>query len=70
MIAWGRKEDIQGVVANVPDNWLIRFAANRPNDTRKFGDSRNATLLFRSAGVLEAVEAGEMFLTVTERRQK
>ena len=59
MIVWGRAEDIQREVANVPTNWLYRFAAKRPGDTRKLGEAQGSTLLFRSAGILEAIENGE-----------
>ena len=59
MIAWGRMQDIQREVANVPENWLRTFQVRHPADVRKFGTSRNSTLLFRSEAVLAAVEAGE-----------
>jgi hypothetical protein len=59
MIVWGRAEDIQREVANVPINWLYRFAAARPKDIRKLGEAQGSTLLFRSAGILEAIENGE-----------
>lgn len=59
MIAWGRMEDIQRDVAHVPENWLRTFMVRHPGDVRKFGTSRNSTLLFRSEAVLAAVEAGE-----------
>jgi hypothetical protein len=59
MIAWGRMEDIQREVAHVPENWLRTFMVRHPADIRKFGSSRNSTLLFRSDAVLAAVEAGE-----------
>ena len=63
MIVWGRKEDIQVGVAHVADKWLLKFAAKYPQHTRKFGPSKNATMLYRSAAVLESVEAGETFET-------
>jgi len=59
MIAWGRAEDIQREVAHVPENWLRMFMLRHPGDVRKFGNSRNSTLLFRTDAVLAAVEAGE-----------
>ena len=59
MIAWGRAEDIQREVAHVPENWLRMFMVRHPADIRKFGNSRNSTLLFRSDAILAAVEAGE-----------
>jgi hypothetical protein len=59
MIAWGRVEDIKREVANVPENWLRMFMIRHPADVRKFGSSRNSTLLFRSEAILAAVEAGE-----------
>lgn len=73
MIAWGRMEDIQRDVANVPENWLRAFMVRHPADIRKFGDSRNSTLLFRSSAVLAAVEAGETSKksdTETEKEKK
>jgi len=59
MIIWGRADDIQREVAHVPDNWLRVFMLRHPDDVRKFGNSRNSTLLYRSDAVLAAVEAGE-----------
>jgi hypothetical protein len=44
-------------------NWLYRFAAKRPKDTRKLGEAQGSTLLFRSAGILEAIENGECVRT-------
>lgn len=61
MIVWARKDDVQTMVANVPDKWLLHFAAANPQHVRKFGDSRNSTLLYRSAAVLDAVEQGVIF---------
>jgi hypothetical protein len=66
MIAWGRAGDIQREVANVPDNWLRTFCVRHPGDVRKFGTSRNSTLLYRSEAVLAAVEAGETSEPVAE----
>ena len=60
MIVWGRMEDIRDKVANVPENWLRTFMVRHPGDIRKFGTSRNSTLLFRASAVLAAVEAGEL----------
>lgn len=60
MIVWGRVEDIKREVANVPENWLRTFMVRHPADIRKFGGSRNSTLLFRSDAILAAVEAGEL----------
>ena len=59
MIVWGRAEDIQSDVAHGPENWLRTFSVRHPGDIRKFGNSRNSTLLFRSSAILAAVEAGE-----------
>ncbi len=60
---WGRMADIQAKVANVPDKWLLKFAASEAHrrDIRKMGTATNATLLYRGRAVLEAVEAGETF---------
>ncbi len=60
MIVWGRAEDIRREVANVPMNWLYRFAAARPNDIRKLGEAQASSLLFRVSAVLEAIESGEL----------
>ena len=59
MIVWGRAADIKREVANVPDNWLIRFAVSHPDDIRKLGDARCSTLLYRTEAVLTAIETGE-----------
>lgn len=59
MIVWGRAKDIQREVANVPMNWLYRFAVGRPKDIRKLGEGQGSTLLFRASAVLESVESGE-----------
>ena len=66
MIEWVSKKGCREKVAEVPDNWLVRFAANQPNDIRKFGDARNSTLLFRTSAVLAAVEAGKYFQSAVE----
>ncbi len=60
MIIWGRKEDIRREVANVPDNWLIRFKAARPNDWRKMGEGDGSVCLYRASAILDAVESGEL----------
>ena len=70
MIEWVSKKGCCDKVAEVPDNWLVRFAANQPNDIRKFGDARNSTLLFRTSAVLAAVEAGMYFATEEEKKKK
>lgn len=59
MIVWGRAKDIQREVANVPMNWLYRFAVKRPKDIRKLGEGQGSTLLFRASAVIEAIEIGE-----------
>lgn len=61
MKIWASKKSIREEVADVPGNWLDEFAANRPNDIRKFGDAQNSTLLYRVAAVVKAVEAGMFF---------
>lgn len=58
---WATKRTIMESVADVPENWLDEFAANQPNDIRKFGDSQNSRLNYRVAAVLEAVEARRYF---------
>ena len=60
MIVWGRADDIQREVANVPMNWLYRFAAKRPNDIRKMGEAQGSSLLYRTSAILEAIESGEL----------
>lgn len=69
MIVWGRADDIQREVAHVPENWLRTFAVRHPADIRKFGNSRNSTLLFRSAAIIAAVEAGETSVPLTGENQ-
>ena len=59
MIVWGRAKDIQREVANVPMNWLYRFAVGRPKDIRKLGEGQGSTLLVRASADLESVESGE-----------
>ena len=56
---WGRMEDIQQFVANVPENWLRTFMVRHPMQIRKLGTSRNSTLLFNARAVLAALDAGE-----------
>ena len=56
---WGRMEDIQQFVANVPENWLRSFMVRHPMQIRKLGTSRNSTLLFNARAVLAALDAGE-----------
>jgi hypothetical protein len=63
MIEWVSKKGCREKVAEVPENWLVKFAAAQPQDTRKFGDARNSTMLYRSSAVLAAVEAGMYFAT-------
>lgn len=60
MKIWASAAAVRAEIADVPENWLIRFAAARPNDIRKFGESANSKLLFRSAAVLDAIECGEL----------
>lgn len=61
MKIWASKRSLREEIADVPGNWLDEFAANRPNDIRKFGDAQNSTLLFRVSAVVDAVEAGQFF---------
>ena len=61
MIAWGRMPDIQREVAHVPQKWLAGFAIAHPGDVRKLGRGDNAAVLFRTAAILAAVEAGEFY---------
>ena len=55
MIAWARLDTIQKEVAEVPRDWLYQFAAKHPESIRKFGASRNSTLLFNVEDVLKAI---------------
>ena len=57
-MVWARAEDLQERIANVPDNWLRRFAMTFPDDTRKLGDANYSTRIYRVAKVLEAIELG------------
>lgn len=59
-LVWATAKTIQSEIAEVPNNWLQRFAVARPDDVRKLGDSSNSTLLFRISAVLEAIESGEL----------
>ena len=70
MIEWVSKKGCREKVAEVPDNWLVKFAAAQPQDTRKFGDARNSTMLFRTAAVLAAVEDGKYFQSSVEEAAK
>lgn len=58
---WATKKSIRESIADVPEGWLDRFAAEQPDDIRKFGDARNSTLNYRVSAVLEAIEAGKYF---------
>lgn len=58
---WASRRSIRESIADVPENWLDRFAIAQPEDLRKFGTARNATLLYRTAAILEAVEQGLYF---------
>ena len=69
MIEWVSKKGCRDKVAEVPENWLVKFAAAQPQDTRKFGDARNSTMLYRSSAVLAAVEAGMYFATDESSRK-
>lgn len=54
---WARKQKMQELTG-VPDNWLYDFAAEHPQSVRKFGGgSKNGTLVFNVAAVLEAIQA-------------
>ena len=70
MIEWVSKKGCRDKVAEVPENWLVKFAAAQPQDTRKFGDARNSTMLYRSSAVLAAVEAGMYFATDEDAEKK
>ena len=58
---WASKRSIRESIADVPECWLERFAVAQPQDLRKFGIARNATLLYRTSAVLDAVEQGLYF---------
>lgn len=58
-MVWASMRAIRARVADVPERWLVRFAASHPFDIRKFAAARNGTLLYRVAAVLEAIETGE-----------
>lgn len=63
MIEWVSKKGCRDKVAEVPENWLVRFAAAQPQDTRKFGNASNSTFLYRTTAVLAAIESGLYFRT-------
>lgn len=68
MKVWATKKSIRAEIADVPEGWLERFAIARPDDIRKFGDSRNSTLDFRVSAVLEAIENGDYFRVAAENK--
>lgn len=55
MISWARLDTIQKEVAEVPRDWLYQFAAKHPESIRKFGASRNSTLLFNVEDVMKSI---------------
>lgn len=61
MKIWASKKSIRAEIADVPEGWLDRFAAEQPEDIRKFGDSKNSTLNYRISAILEAIEEGRYF---------
>lgn len=56
---WASKDALIEEVADVPENWLRRFAVAHPLDCRKFSASRNGSMMYRVSAVLEAIESGE-----------
>lgn len=56
---WASKDAIIREVADVPENWLKGFAVRHPKDCRKFASTRNGSMLYRVAAVIEAIENGE-----------
>lgn len=80
MKVWASKNSIVGMakigknwvkmpgegIADVPEGWLDRFAAAQPDDIRKFGDSRNCTMVYRVSAICEAIEQRKYFRTDTE----
>lgn len=58
---WASKRSVREGIADVPECWLDRFAVAQPGDVRKFGSARNATLVYRTSAILDAVEAGLYF---------
>lgn len=59
MKAWASAKSVRAEVADVPEGWLARFAVAHPDAVRKFGDARNATLLFSTQAVIKAIEERE-----------
>lgn len=58
---WASKSSIIGEIADVPDNWLDKFAAAEPQNIRKFTAARNSRLVYRVAAILAAIEARKYF---------
>lgn len=56
MIVWADKAALYREVAAAPENWLVRFAHEQPNDVRKLTEAPNGKLLYRSAAILDAIE--------------
>ena len=61
MKVWASAKTIRQAIAEVPENWLDRFACAQMDDTRKFGAASNSRLLFRVAAVLAAIEERKYF---------
>ncbi len=58
-LMWGTARTIATYIAEVPERWLIGFAAAHPGSTRKFARARNGRMLFFVPDVLAAIEARE-----------
>lgn len=58
---WASKSSIIDEIADVPDNWLDKFAAAEPQNIRKFTAARNSRLVFRVAAILAAIEERKYF---------
>ena len=58
-MVWATANAFRERVADVPERWLYKFAANHRESIRKFAKARNGKLLFRVQDVLDAIERRE-----------
>jgi hypothetical protein len=59
VIVWADRDALLREVATPPENWLVRFAREQPNDVRKLTEAVNGKILYRTAAVLDAIEQGK-----------
>lgn len=59
MKLWASARSVRSEVADVPERWLIQFALHHPEAIRKFGASKNATMLYNTQAIVKAIEEKE-----------